>query len=867
MKQENKKNKDNTNVLKEKLIHYAKIDISSLLKELKTDIKTGLSTEFVENWQDDNGYNELLNNNEYKWYIKLLESFFNPFNIVLLILATISFATGDIMASLAIGCLVLISSIIKYVQENKSNTASEKLKSMIKTTATVVRDGVKKEIDIKNLINGDVVLLSAGDIIPADLRVIDSKDLFIAQSSLTGESEPIEKFSKLKYDINNITNPLEFSDICFMGTNVVSGTATGIIISISKDTYFGSMTKLITNKKSKTNFDKGLEDISLFLIKFMIIMVIIVFFINGITKHNWLNAFLFSISVAVGLTPEMLPVIVSANLAKGAISMSKKRTIVKNINSIQNFGAMDILCSDKTGTLTENVVILQYHMNIHGKEDLRVLRHAYLNSNFQTGLKNLIDIAVINKAVESGFYNLNFEYKKIDEIPFDFNRRRMSVVLKDKNDKIQMITKGAIEEMVQICKYVEYDGNVIELNDKIKEEILKTALDLNDDGMRVLGLAQKKIDKEDKITIDTEKDMVLMGYLTFLDPPKQSAKSAIEALKNNNVRIKVLTGDNEIIAKCICKQVGIENNEVLLGSDIDDINDTKLKKLVNKIDIFAKLSPQQKLRIIKTLRNDGHVVGFMGDGINDAPAMREADVAISVDSAVDIAKESADIILLKKDLNVLVDGVVEGRRIFCNIIKYIKMTISSNFGNILSILFASMFLPFLPILPIQILVLNILYDMSQILIPWDNVDNELLVKQKKWSSNSIKNFMLYVGPISSICDILLFYIMYKVLNYDMALFNTSWFIASMLTQVVVIHFIRTEKKPFIESNASSQIFFSTIITAIVTIILSYTQIGNYIDLVKVPFNFYYWIVLILIIYITLIQIIKKIYVKKFKIWL
>lgn len=866
MEKENKKTKNIAGAIKKKLTHCARIDCIALLKELRTDIRKGLSTEYVEDWQDDYGFNEINNTDEYIWYKELLESFFNPFNIVLLILATVSLLSKDVMASLTIYCLVIISSLIKYIQENKSNKASEKLKNMIKTTATVVRNGFKKEVDIRDLVAGDIIYLSAGDIIPADLRIIDSKDLFIAQASLTGESEPIEKFSTLKNEKIKNQSVLEFENICFMGTNVVSGTATAIVIAIGKNTYFGSMSKLITKKKSKTNFDKGLTELSLFLIKFMIIMVIIVFFINGITKHDWLSAFLFAVSVAVGLTPEMLPVIVSANLAKGAVSMSKKRTVVKNINSIQNFGAMDILCSDKTGTLTENVVILQYHTNIHGKEDLRVLRHAYLNSNFQTGLKNLLDIAIINKAVENGFYNLNFEYKKIDEIPFDFTRRRMSIVVEDKKGKIQMITKGAIEEMLQVCKYVEYEGEVIELDEDTKKEIAEKVLDLNEDGMRVLALAQKRIDKTDVITVDSEKDMVLMGYLSFLDPPKQSAKSAIQALKENNVKIKVLTGDSDIIAKCVCKQVGIENDKVLLGKDIDEVSDKELKKLVENVDIFAKLSPQQKLRIIKTLRDDGHTVGFMGDGINDAPAMKEADVAISVDSAVDIAKESADIILLKKDLNVLVDGVIEGRKIFCNIIKYIKMTISSNFGNIFSILFASIFLPFLPMLPVQILILNILYDLSQVSIPWDNVDEELLIKQKKWSTKSIKNFMLSVGPISSICDVLLFVVMYKILHYNVETFHSGWFVASMLTQIIVIHFIRTQKKPFVESNVSWQLLWSTVFTGLVTIVLPYIKIGGYVGLAPLSLSFWVLLLGVVGVYVGLVSLVKYFVVRRWGEW-
>lgn len=862
------------NITKKKLLKYSKIESNKLLKELKTDLRKGLRTEYVEDLQDECGYNEIINNKNYNCFKNVLESFFNPFNIVLLILAFVSFITKDIMATITILFLVGVSSLIKFIQENKSNKATEKLKAMIKTTATVLRDNKKKEIEISQLVNGDIIFLSAGDIIPADLRIVESKDLFISQSSLTGESEPIEKFSILDEDTlkkidNNINiQPIELRNLCFMGTNVVSGTATAVVICIGTETYFGSMTKLIIKKKSKTNFDKGIYEISLFLIKFTLLMVMIVFFLNSFTKHDWLNSFLFAISIAVGLTPEMLPVIISTNLAKGAISMSKKRTIVKNINSIQNFGAMDILCSDKTGTLTENTIVLQYHMNVHGDEDLRILKHAYLNSNFQTGLKNLLDLAIIDKSLENSFYNLNFEYKKIDEIPFDFMRRRMSVLLEDKNGKIQMITKGAIEEMLNVCKYVEYNGSVIELNKEIKQEVLQTVLKLNNQGMRVLAIAQKnKINKNEEITINTENEMVLMGYLSFLDPPKQSAKSAIEALRNNNVKIKVLTGDSDIIARHVCKKVGIKNDKVLLGSDIDAISDENLKKEVEKIDIFAKLSPQQKLRIIKTLRADGHIVGFMGDGINDAPAMREADVAISVDSAVDIAKESADIILLKKDLNVLVDGVLEGRKIFCNIIKYIKMTISSNFGNIFSILFASIFLPFLPMLPVQILVLNILYDVSQMSIPWDNVDESYLKTQKKWNTQSIKSFMIYFGFISSVCDILLFIIMFKILKWDVTLFHSGWFLASMLTQTIIINFIRTDKKPFIESNISASVLIAIILANLTTIFLLYTKVGTYIGLRSVPFTFYFYLLFIIIIYIFMIDVMKKIYIKKYNNWL
>ena len=877
MMKKNQKNELEKNI-KNELINYSKLDQSDLLKELKSDIKKGFSTEYAEDWQDEYGFNEVNHGETHYWYNGLFESFFNPFSIVLIVLAIISFITGDITAGFTISFLVFLSGIIKFVQEERSNNASEKLKSMISTTATVLRDGRKKEIPISEITKGDIIFLSAGDIIPADLRVLDAKDLFISQSSLTGESEPIEKLSNLSDEKqkNTPNSPLELENLCFMGTNVVSGMGTAVVLNIGINTYFGSMSKLIVKSKAKTSFDKGVSSVSWFLIRFMIVMVILVFLINGYTKNDWLEAFLFAISIAVGLTPEMLPVIVSANLAKGAIGMSAKRTIVKNLNSIQNFGAMDILCSDKTGTLTENAVVLQYHLNVNGQEDLRVLKHAYLNSNFQTGLKNLLDIAIIEKGMENNLYSLNFEYKKIDELPFDFMRRRMSIIIEDKKGKVQLITKGALKEMLQVCKWVEYNGEVIELTDEMKKKVEEAERKLSEDGMRVLALAQKNnIDTTKVITKDVENEMVLIGYLSFLDPPKQSSKSAIQALKDYNVRVKVLTGDSEIIAKHVCKAVGIANHDdVITGGEIEELDDEKLKTIVEKVDIFAKLSPQQKLRIIKVLKDDGHTVGFMGDGINDAPAMKEADVAISVDTAVDIAKESADIILLKKDLNVLVNGVIEGRKIFCNIIKYIKMTISSNFGNMFSVLFASAFLPFLPMLPVQILLLNIFYDLSQMTIPWDNIDEDYIKKQKKWDAKSIMRFMLWVGPTSSICDILLFLIMFNILGWnspinmmDMSLFQTGWFVSSMITQTIITYLIRTEKIPFIQSNPSVYVFFSTSIVMLISCVLPYLKIGSYLELTGLPLNYYGWLCLIILLYILLVQIVKTIYIKIYKNWL
>jgi Mg2+-importing ATPase len=867
----NAKSKAMEGVIKEGLFRCADFSATKIVESYNTNLKKGYTNEYVEDWQTENGYNEIVTEQEHGIIHALFESFINPFSMVLIILSIVSFVTGDATAAWTIISLIILSGFIRFIQEEKSNSASEKLKTMIDTTATILREGKRKEISIDEIIVGDILFLSSGDIIPADIRILEAKDLFISQSSLTGESEPIEKIAEItKSDLSKITSPLDLTNIAFMGTNVVSGVGTAIVVGVGINTYFGSMSKAIMRKRVKTAFDKGISDTSWFLIKFMVVMVIVVFLINGYLKNNWLEAFLFAISIAVGLTPEMLPVIVSANLAKGAIVMSKRKTIVKNINSIQNFGAMDVLCSDKTGTLTENMVVLQYYYNLNKQEDDRILRHAFLNAQFQTGLKNLIDLAIIDKAQESEMlYSLNFKYKKIDELPFDFVRRRMSVLLEDRSGKVQLITKGALTEMMEVCKWVEWEGQIMELTNELKEKVERVALDLNEDGMRVLALAQKNnIEKNTTLTKEVEKDMVLMGYLSFLDPPKQSSKTAIASLQEHNVRVKVLTGDNEPIAKYVCEKVGIVNsNDVINGIKIDKMSDEELKIATRTVDIFAKLNPQQKIRVIKSLKSDGHIVGYMGDGINDAGAMKESDVAISVDTAVDIAKESADIILLKKDLNVLVNGVIEGRKIFCNIIKYIKMTISSNFGNMLSVLCASIFLPFLPMLPVQILLLNIFYDLSQTTIPWDNIDEEYIQTQKKWSTKSIKNFMLFVGPTSSICDLLFFYVMYKVLGFSAELFHTGWFVASMLTQTIIIYLIRTEKKPIIESSPSIHVIYSTSVAMMISMFLPYLDISHNLGLFALPGIYYAYGAAIVLIYAVLVQIVKRFYIRKFKEWL
>ncbi|WP_415297013.1 magnesium-translocating P-type ATPase [Clostridium perfringens] len=872
-------------LINERLIKSSKMSKENLLKEMKNTLN-GYSKEEVERRIRKYGKNVISHEKGDSVLKRLIESFINPFTVVLFILAIIAAFTDIILQApkdrsystvVIIITMVTISGILKFVQESKSNNSAEKLKDMIKTTATVERRG-KKEIELSQIVPGDIVYLSAGDMIPADVRIISSKDLFVSQASLTGESEPVEKFSK---EINsNINSPLESTNLGFMGSNVISGSAICIVISTGDYTYFGSMANTITNDKVVTSFEKGVNSVSWLLIKFMMCMVPVVFFANGLTKGDWGESFLFALSVAVGLTPEMLPMIVTTNLAKGAVKMAKKKTVVKSLNSMQNFGAMDVLCTDKTGTLTEDKIVLQYHLDVQGNENERVLRHAFLNSFFQTGLKNLMDLAIIDEANKLNLSYLKEKYTKVDEIPFDFNRRRMSVVIKDKKGKTQLITKGAVEEMLKISSKVEYRGKVESLTEEIKKEILEIVERLNSQGMRVIAVSQKTNPSvEGVFSVADESNMVLMGYLAFLDPPKESTLSAIKALNENGVSVKVLTGDNDGVTKCICKQVGIEVENILLGSQISEMDDEELKKKVEKINVFAKLSPSQKARIVRILRENGHTVGFMGDGINDAAAMCEADVGISVDTAVDIAKESADIILLQKDLMVLEQGVIEGRRTFGNIIKYIKMTASSNFGNMLSVVIASVFLPFLPMLPIQILALNLIYDISCISIPWDNMDEDYLRKPRKWDASSIGKFMIWIGPTSSVFDILTYIIMFFIICPSVAgghygapgvdnllfisVFNTGWFVESLWSQTLVIHMIRTPKLPFIESIASLPVLAITTLSIIIGTIIPYTFLGNSLGMSRLPYTYFPWLLGIVVCYMVLATIMKSVFRKHY----
>mgnify|MGYP002083010461 CR=1 FL=1 len=790
--------------------------------------------------------------------------------------------------------MVIISGTLRFVQESRSGNAAEKLLAMITTTCTVTRREQEKiEIPMDDLVVGDIVHLAAGDMIPADVRILEAKDLFISQSSLTGESEPIEKTPSRSEQKESIT---DYTNIAFMGSNVISGSAAAVVVSTGDATLFGSMASAIAGEAVETSFTKGVNAVSWVLIRFMLVMVPLVFFINGITKGDWLNAFLFGISIAVGLTPEMLPMIVTTCLAKGAVSMSKKQTIVKNLNSIQNFGAMDILCTDKTGTLTQDRVVLEYHWNVNGEDDTRVLRHAYLNSYFQTGYKNLMDVAIIHKTEEaeetdSRLLDLSENYVKVDQIPFDFTRRRLTTVVQDKNGKTQMVTKGAVEEMLSICAYAECDGSVHPLTKEVRRRILKTVDELNEKGFRVLAIAQKSNPSPvESFGVKDECDMVLIGYLAFLDPPKESTADAIRALQAHGVTTKILTGDNDKVTRTICKQVGLEVRNMLLGSDLDGMTDEALARAAETTDVFAKLTPDQKSRVVSVLRGNGHTVGFMGDGINDAAAMKSADIGISVDTAVDVAKESADIILLEKNLMVLEQGIIEGRKTYANMMKYIKMTASSNFGNMFSVLAASALLPFLPMMSVHLIFLNLIYDLSCTAIPWDNVDEEFIAKPRKWDASSVGSFMIWIGPTSSIFDFTTYIFMYFVfcplfiskgiLFNDLAahysgaelaamqaryigLFQAGWFVESMWSQTLVIHMIRTPKLPFLQSRASASVTLLTMTGIAVLTVIPFTAFGRVLGFVALPAAYFAYLIPCILLYMILATSLKKAYVRHY----
>lgn len=870
----------------------------------------GLSEDEVAASRAENGRNVVTHGKKKSLARRLADAFVNPFTAILFFLAIISATTDMVFPALSlmgstpddfdpltvviITTMVVLSGTLRYVQEARSGNAAEKLLDMITTTVMVTRKGATRcEIPLDEVVVGDIVHLSAGDMIPADVRVIEAKDLFVSQASLTGESEPVEKVAASCEAADSETS---YQNIALMGSNVVSGSATAVAFNVGDGTLFGSMASNLSKEAVETSFSKGVNSVSWVLIRFMMVMVPFVFVINGATKGDWLEAGLFAISIAVGLTPEMLPMIVTTCLAKGAVAMSKKQTIVKNLNSIQNFGAMDVLCTDKTGTLTQDQVVLEYHWNINGQEDSRVLRHAYLNSYFQTGYKNLMDLAIINRTEEEELLDprladLSEVYEKIDEVPFDFTRRRLSTVVRDKAGKTQMVTKGAVEEMLSVCSHAEIDGEVRELDAHVRNRILKTVAELNDDGFRVLAIAQKSNPSPvGALSAADERDMVLMGYLAFLDPPKESTADAIEALHMHGVATKILTGDNEKVTRTICKQVGLEVDNMLLGSDIAAMSDEQLAREAETTQVFAKLTPEQKARIVAVLREGGHVVGYMGDGINDAQAMKASDIGISVDTAVDVAKESADIILLEKDLMVLEEGIVEGRKTYANMIKYIKMTASSNFGNMFSVLAASALLPFLPMMSIQLILLNLIYDCSCLAIPWDNVDEEFLRVPRTWDASSVGRFMLWIGPTSSIFDFMTYIFMYfvfcpmfvsnGVLFNDLAsvysgdalanmqlayiaLFQAGWFVESMWSQTLVIHMIRTPKLPFIQSRASAPVMLLTMTGIALLTAIPFSPLGPALGLGALPMEYFLFLVPCILLYMALATSLKKAYVRKY----
>lgn len=867
----------------EKIFLASELPMSSVFSYFQT-APQGLSNEEVEKRQSLYGRNEVEHEKKMHPLTMLIKAFINPFIGVLTALIIISYIIDvyiaapeekDFTSIIIIASMVILSTILRFWQEYKASVSSEALQKMVTNTCTAKRDdGTEHEIGISSLVPGDIVKLAAGDMIPADIRIIETKDLFVSQGTLTGESEAIEKRAEASGGDSRGRSIVELENICFMGSNVVSGSATGIVVSTGNNTYLGTIARSIAGHRASTAFDKGIAKVSMLLIRFMLIMVPFVFLVNGLTKGEWLDAFLFAVSVAVGLTPEMLPMIVTVNLSKGAVAMSRKKTIVKDLNAIQNFGAMNILCTDKTGTLTCDQIVLEKYINADGTSDnsRRILRHAYFNSFFQTGLKNLMDKAILSHVRELEMESVRESYKKVDEIPFDFIRRRMSVVVEDASGKRQIITKGAVEEMMQICSHTEVGNRVMPFTPELRAKAYEISKQMNNQGLRVLAVAHKSfLSKENNFAVEDENGMVLIGYLAFLDPPKQSAAKAIKQLHAHGIEVKVVSGDNDAVVRTISRQVGIDTANVLTGAELSAMSDVQKQEAVLKTTVFAKVTPLQKTEIITILQAQGNTVGFLGDGINDAAALRQSDIGISVDSAVDIAKESADIILLEKDLMVLENGVIEGRRTFGNITKYMKMTASSNFGNMFSVLAASAFLPFLPMLSIHLLVQNLLYDISQTTIPFDRMDEDYLRKPRRWDASDLSRFMIFIGPISSIFDITTYLLMWYVFNCSspvaQSLFQSGWFVEGLLSQTLIVHMIRTKKIPFIQSRASWPVMSMTLAIMAVGIIIPFTKFGSYIGLTPLPLSYFPWLAVTLIAYCVLTQLIKEWYIKKFKRWL
>ena len=872
--------------------------VVEVLDALETSI-TGVQEDQVEMLRETYGENKLTKATEVPLWKKIYESIINPFTVILLVIAVISLMTNVILAkpgeedpttSIIIVVLVLISGGIRFVQELKSDKAASNLSSLIVNTATVIRDGVQQEIPIEELVVGDVIKLSAGDMLPADALLLETRDFFIQQSSLTGESESVEKKTMWTPSEEETQKPvLESERFVFMGSNVVSGSALAVILVTGNDTMIGRIEKTLNNFDEPTSFEKEMNTISWLLIRLMLVLVPVVFVINGLTDSDWLEAGVFALSVAVGLTPEMLPMIITASLAKGAVIMAKEKVVIKKLNAIQDLGAIDILCTDKTGTLTQDEIILEYPLDIHANLDLGVLKIGYLNSYFQTGLKNLLDRAIITRTEKESIEHedlreLSTRYKKIDELPFDFERRRMSVIVKEESHEgALLVTKGALEEMLSISAHVQDGKEIHPITEEIRQNILEAVSQLNEQGLRVLGVSQKFYpNASHRFAVEDESKMILMGYLAFLDPPKPSAAPAIQALKEHGVMTKILTGDNEKVTQTVCERVGLPVDHILLGTDIEEMDDATLAIEAEKTTIFAKLSPEQKARIIRLLKVNGHKVGYMGDGINDAPSLKVADVGISVDTAVDIAKEVADIILLDKDLLVLEKGLIEGRKVYANMTKYIKMTVSSNFGNIFSLLFASVFLPFLPMAPVHLIVLNLIYDLSCVALPFDHVDEDFLKEPRAWTAKSITRFMSWLGPTSSIFDIITFAVMFFGIApmitgssyaestnpaYFLMVFQTGWFIQSMWSQTMVIYMLRSPKLPFIQSKPAFSLLVTSLFALFIVTVLPYTPLAASLKLATLNGMYFLALILITVSYMLLVTIVKKVYIKKYREWL
>ncbi|MDX7081056.1 magnesium-translocating P-type ATPase [Serratia marcescens] len=872
--------------------------IAQTLANLKCN-RNGLTQDDADERLEQFGANQVAHDKAPHALIQLIKAFNNPFIFVLMVLAAISFFTDywlprqsgeetELTGVIIILTMVTLSGLLRFWQEYRTNKAAEALKSMVRTTATVLRRSsysahpLTLEVPIRELVPGDIIQLSAGDMVPADVRLIASRDLFISQAILTGEAIPIEKYDAMGNvaqkssdgEVSSENALLELSNICLMGTNVASGTATAVVVATGGRTYFGSLAKSIVGSRAQTAFDRGVNSVSWLLIRFMLVMVPVVLLINGFTKGDWSEAALFALAVAVGLTPEMLPMIVSSNLAKGAIAMSRRKVVVKRLNAIQNFGAMDVLCTDKTGTLTQDRIILEHHIDVTGARDNEVLHLAWLNSFHQSGMKNLMDQAVIRFGRGKPGIEALGRFSKVDELPFDFVRRRLSIVVADENGKQQLICKGAVEEMLEIATHVREGDKTLELDDARRAALQALAREYNEDGFRVLVLATRELDAQrpaDQLSVADERDMVVQGLLTFLDPPKESAQQAIAALQENGVTVKVLTGDNPVITCKICRDVGLEPGEPLSGLRIEQMDDEELAREVEQRTVFTKLTPLQKSRVLKMLQANGHTVGFLGDGINDAPALRDADVGISVDTGTDIAKESADIILLEKNLMVLEEGVIKGRETFGNIIKYLNMTASSNFGNVFSVLVASAFIPFLPMLAIHLLIQNLMYDISQLSLPWDKMDKEFLRKPRKWDSKNIGRFMLWIGPTSSIFDITTYALMWYVFAANsvehQALFQSGWFIEGLLSQTLVVHMLRTQKIPFIQSTAALPVLLTTGLVMGLGIYIPFSPLGALVGLQPLPWEYFPWLAATLVSYCVVAQLMKRFYIRRFGEWL